>query len=713
MPDITLPNGKIIKNVPAGATKAQVMRKAIAGGFATESDFPQPEPPAAPEVPDYQRAGQTAAGAVESVANVASELMAAVNRGAINLADLPANVANWALEQSGSDTRAATLAGNELVQQGTRGNFMEEGLPRDVVRAAGEVAPAAVVGGAALSQAATKLPASFAGNTSRAAAASQGARTAAAPVMAPAESTTAGVVRQLGASAPAADATYGAASGAGAEVGREYGGETGATFGAFAAPLSLATFKSVLGGVFNMGRSALESATRSVDELGEDGMAKLLAEAMEREGMTPDQVVKRMGELGPEVVPADVGTGFARLLRLASNKVPRLEGEVHSVLDPRHAAQGDRITAAFDRAGVLPNASVDDVIVRLDEVMKPKINALYGQVRSKPFAPSERLRALLEGDNAVGQARKSADARLKNKRAAGDEITHIDVIDATKQELDDQISRALRDGEKNTARDLIRLKNIMVDEADKAIPEYKQARNLFAGKAGLESAADLGQQFFKMKSRDVVDAVKSMGKSEQLMFRMGAKQALMDKLDGMQISRDAVKALFGKGGDARKLQAVFPDRESFNQFAETLEREAYFVMTRRAAQANSTTFKQLSDGQSFQEAMEGAAAITGDPAAATNLVVRTLSRLTGDRSSAAFTKALEEVGDVLLERGMNPDKIASILRRGSAKEVSGALRRVLPKVPGSAFRAAVEGTAVESAPRTSDKWGLTIAGDAG
>lgn len=37
--NVTLPNGKVIKNVPAGTTKEQVKQKAIAAGLATEDDF--------------------------------------------------------------------------------------------------------------------------------------------------------------------------------------------------------------------------------------------------------------------------------------------------------------------------------------------------------------------------------------------------------------------------------------------------------------------------------------------------------------------------------------------------------------------------------------------------------------------------------------------------------------------------------------------------
>lgn len=365
--------------------------------------------------------------------------------------------------------------------------------------------------------------------------------------------------------------------------------------------------------------------------------------------------------------------------------------------------------------------------------MGPKIDELYSAARAKseqvlggprpgsgysfgsPHLQEKpsKLQQLLDGANIGGSATKKAELELTAKRLSGEPVTKLDRIDATKRALDDQIKASIRNGEMGKARSYLKLKNQLVTQADAVIPEYKQARNLFAGKAELESAADLGKEFFKMEARDLLASIRTMGKSERLMFRMGARQAILDQLDKMQVSRDSVKALFGRGGDVKKLRAVFPNKESFDQFANAMEREAYFVMTRRAAQSNSTTFQQFSDGQSFQEAMDGAAAITGDPAAAANFVMRTLQKLSGDRSSEAFTSALEQAGDVLLERGMNPERIIHILRSGKPEKVKEALRRALPQVPGAAFRNALGGAAVESTPRTSDKWGLTITGDAG
>ena len=43
--DIELPNGVVIQDVPEGATKAQIMQKAISAGLAKPSDFGVQEQP--------------------------------------------------------------------------------------------------------------------------------------------------------------------------------------------------------------------------------------------------------------------------------------------------------------------------------------------------------------------------------------------------------------------------------------------------------------------------------------------------------------------------------------------------------------------------------------------------------------------------------------------------------------------------------------------
>ena len=644
-----------------------------------------------------------------SLGSMALEGMAAFNRGATNMLDFfTTDQINAIMQLAGSDKRVPSIT--DATSAGTAGNFMQDGLAKDAIRTGGEFIAPAVLGGATLNAVASNLPASQAGNASRAAAASAGARTATAPVVAPTESTLAGTVRQIGAPAPLADLGYGFASGAGAEVGREQGGESGALVGAIAAPLGIAGFRALLSGGVSMGKNALANILRSTDEMGEEGAARLLAEAAAREGLSPDDVVKRLQALGSEGLPADVGPNFARLLRTASNMSPGIEGAAGRQFAARHAGQADRIAGAFQESALVPKQSADEVIAALEARTKPAIDALYREAGKKPLPLSGKLRSILEGKNSASRARKAAELRLADKRAVGDEITHFDIINATKQELDDQIGTLIRQGKNNKARDLIRLKNDILEEADKAIPKYKEARQLFAGKADLESAADLGKNFFKLSGRDVRQATRNMTENELKMFRLGARDAVFDRLDDLQMNRDAVKAMFGKRGDAEKLRHVFPDEQEFRKFAEVMQREADFVMTRRAAQGNSSTAKQLFDQRGAEESLEAMRSAAGDPVAAASLFQKIMAGLGAKRGTEANVKALEQAGDFLLAQGIKPERVVQILRRGNAKELEAVFREVLPAVGSPTSRASGVAGSMEasSTPRTSDKWGLTI-----
>lgn len=153
---------------------------------------------------------------------VASEAASAVNRGAANMVDF------FTTDQINAISR---LAGNDLKLQGfakmlssaTQGGQMEEGLARDVVRAAGEVVAPGAAGGAAIRGAAKFLPAQAAG-----------------------ESAAIGAARSLSSGTTlGADAGLSAASGAGSEIGESVGGAPGALIGGIAAPVAIAGLKSL------------------------------------------------------------------------------------------------------------------------------------------------------------------------------------------------------------------------------------------------------------------------------------------------------------------------------------------------------------------------------------------------------------------------------------------------------------------------------------
>ena len=588
----------------------------------------------------------------------ALQFAASVNRGAADVLDFfTVDQVNAVRSLIGKEPDIPTMRnivnviqGGEL--QGPEVQFMEPGLARNIISSAGEVTPSALTGGLALRSAAAQLPA-VTGTTS----------------------TTQGVIKQLGSTTPIQDITLGSISGAGAAIGEEVGGETGALVGAILLPATAEGGRLALSRLLSSGARGFQALTKSLQQLSDDEASRLLAEAMIRDGIGPEDVAARLQQLGPDAIPADVSASFSRLLRSAGNIIPRIEGRATTVLDARQAQSGQRIARATDE---IISGNVDDQIKKLELTNGPRVKALYDLVRSKSIDISDRLQGLLSGKNALGKARVKAEKRLADRKAAGDDISNIDILDATKQELDDQIGSFMRQGKKNRARDLIRLKNVLVEEADSAIPEYKQARGLFAGQRQLQQAADLGKDYFRLNARDIENLVKNMGKSEREMFRLGAKQAIEDKILDLQTNADQVKRLFGRNGDVIKLKSLFDNQRSFKNFSDALEREANFVLTRRAAQGNSTTAKQLNDISSVRQASDDARSLLlGGNSERLGAIGRILERLTGNKSDESFRLGLEQAGDLLLEANINPDRIRTLLRGGSRKMIEKELLKAL------------------------------------
>lgn len=578
-----------------------------------------------------------------------AEIAAGFNRGIAGMIDtLGIEPVNAILQLSGSEFKIPNLSSRPAFV----GGFVDDGLQRDILRGAGEASSMAL--------GVTQL--------------AKGAAQLAKP-----NGIGQKVLQQIGAMAPVADASLGAASGAGAAVGKELGGTGGSIAGALLAPVAAISLKSIL----SSGASGIKSLISSTSGLSDDAASKMLAEKMQRENLSPSDVESILKNLGDEGMPADLGAEFNSLLRAAANQFPRIQGRAIDVLKKRQAGQGSRLVSAFDDAAGTSSLTVDDEILRINKEFSPEITKLYNAARAKDFEFSPSLKNIMDKSPSLVKASKKALIRIEDKAALGEKITSLTKIDEIKRVLDDDIGKFMRSGETNRAMDLIKLKNVIVSEADAAVPEYAQARSLFAGKKELENAADLGTQFLKMKPREVTEATKTMLGSEKRLFKLGAKQAIIDKVDNIHKNSDAVRLMFSKDGDLNRLKPLFDSDKEFKKFSEILEREAKFIITRRAALENSSTAKQLADLMretgGAEDALSTALQATQSPVAAAGVFGRIMSGLRSKKTDASRLQALEQAGDILLNSGMDARKLANMLRRGIASEIEKALTPVLVK----------------------------------
>jgi hypothetical protein len=247
--------------------------------------------------------------------------------------------------------------------------------------------------------------------------------------------------------------------------------------------------------------------------------------------------------------------------------------------------------------------------------------------------------------------------RLKDKAASGQEVTPFDTINTVKQVVDDKISKLYRDGENNQARDLVMLKNKFLDIADENIPAYKQARNLFAGKAQLEDAAKNGEMILKMPSSDVDELVKGLSKSEKAMYVLGAKKAIFDQIDNTKTGGDAYARIFGKNGDITKMQALFDTPEAFNQVKNDIERSSIFKRTKAQFEGSPTATRLAADES------QGIPSIS-----IADIAKKQLLGVTKSKDEKAAQLAYQKIGDLLSKENLSLDDLTGFLNKQTKEE---------------------------------------------
>lgn len=649
--DVTLPNGVTIRGVPDNATKDQIKAKAIAGGLAQESDFGASTAKPVDEAPKEDKSS--------SFYDVANEAMAAINRGAVNTVDVLGmpirEPVNALLSATGSDYRIPTLRQSlSETPASVEGNYMQDGLGKRIVRAGGEMAlPSAATGGAIRQTAAALSPAMTAANANLA---------------------LPNIARQFAQGATTADLGYGAASGVGSELGREVGGDRGAMIGAVAAPFAAAGVIGTVKGLKDAAKSAFNEWRNSTQEISGATAERnrIITEALQRSGMTAAETEAGLAKLGSQGTMADLSPAFSRQLKAAVNENPQLEGIVGKILADRSKGSYERLQSQVS-SSLGKGETVDDAITSLESAANPKIAELYKTAKDTPFAPSERLRKIMDGDNPLAEAVTEAQKNLTTKRIMGESVGNMAVVDEAKKVLDGKIGEAVRGGNKSKVRDLTMLKNFMVNEADKAAPEWAAARSLFAGKQALKDSADLGKDFFKMSAEEVNGLSKGFGESEKHFYKLGAQQAILDKLDNINITSDAGKAILSKNGDIKKLATLFDSKEEFNGFVDTVKREATFKATANAVFGNSTTTKQAADLIKLREGASLAAEAVSSPMGAARVVGNIVAKLGAGKNSADFKEGLYQAGIILSEKGLDNKVLFNILKKQDAEQVKRAL----------------------------------------
>jgi hypothetical protein len=315
------------------------------------------------------------------------------------------------------------------------------------------------------------------------------------------------------------------------------------------------------------------------------------------------QAAAKLQKLGPEARLVDAGGQNMRQLLDTITTLPgQTKNAAEAAILSRQAGRADRLRGAAE-AGLNPSGirlqdTIDDLIARRSEAAGPLYENLY---KTGVFVNDE-LKGLIDAANKLGAGSKGQQIATANRQPYGigpeTKWAPMRQLDYLKQGLDDIIEANKNEFGKlnkvgasvqNLKQDLVSL----LDQQTKGA--YKQAREAFAGPSQLLDAAKEGRRIWSQDDTGITKALQSMTQGEQEAFKIGAAEALRQKL-GNQGGQTEVLKMWRDKTTREKLQAVFGDERSFRQFASAAAGEARMRGLESVGRGSQTAARQFGAG---------------------------------------------------------------------------------------------------------------------
>lgn len=346
-----------------------------------------------------------------------------------------------------------------------------------------------------------------------------------------------------------------------------------------------------------------------------------LALALERQGQTPEQMAARVGSIGPNAMIADTGDAVRTLGRDAFNRPSGAEDIIRKALEARQrgvmvdgefAAQPSSmriLDAASEGLGVNGKAyydEADNLLATRKAAAQPAYAKAYeaqpvdiGELREFAGTPLfqqayQRARGISEKEFVTLPDGTEGIMPL-SERFTNNEALDWRTLDLMKQGLDDLVKEGKVQGiGANEQGAIKRYAGRFVEKLDSLNPDYRAAREAFAGPTAMMDALEAGRTALREDTPVMARKISNMTPAEQDAYRLGAFQALKDKLGNADVTYDAARqAGVLKPNQLERFKELFPDRKKFADFVNLMANEQTMFQTRSALMGNSTTAKQL------------------------------------------------------------------------------------------------------------------------
>lgn len=427
---------------------------------------------------------------------------------------------------------------------------------------------------------------------------------------------------------------------------------------------------AALGGVLGGGLplvGAGVSAARNI--AGRTGAAAgrhanaLVARALERDQVVPNALVAPAGK--PAVLADLAGENTLGLARGAQATPSDAKQRLADFLQGRQAEQPTRVLTDLETAAGRQNENVHDTAEQLIAQRKANAKPLYDKVRdvvvddpdviatisgSPYFRKAHtigRQIAREEGFNLPPLVKESLDA---DGNVIKEQVPQtVQAIDYTKRGLDALIERKYNSGgmDKNLARILRTKLSGALERVDNAVPDYKAARQQFAGDSDLIDALESGRNFLNEDYRVTAKELGRMTDGEKELHAAGALDAIRQKIDETPDGADVVKRVFGNPRKRDQLKVLLGDQK-FAQLEDQMGVESRMVRTKDRVLGGSPTARiqtELAELNENPVIPAAEAVVRGNPKAA---AIRGLVNLAKQRGQGNVGQVADEVSKRML-----------------------------------------------------------------
>lgn len=353
---------------------------------------------------------------------------------------------------------------------------------------------------------------------------------------------------------------------------------------------------AAVGGALPVGGAVLKTARDMVSPRFSGAAAMELALervglALARDQRTGQMVIRRMEKLGPEAMIADAaGKNTINALDTVATLPGSTQDQVERAIRRRQTSRADRLDAIPE--ALSPGNRADDIWEVLQTQKQQAAAPLYAKV-DETFVPVTGQLAELQQRPIMQAAMKQARTNVANQGMDAQHAVTETAMDSgqmplrfwddVKKGLDDVIAgikrgdqNAINNAQGSTLRDAVAVKQSLTAELDKLTTDpntgrsfYKEARDAYAGPAALQGAIEDGRKALSMSAAEINSAMWSLSQSEKDAFRLGAAEAIRDKVGTRGGQNNLLNAPFDRNTQ-HQLRALFGDERGYREAMSTI-----------------------------------------------------------------------------------------------------------------------------------------------